>query len=189
MIFEEIIVKIAKEFDKKKIPYMIVGGQAVLLYGEPRLTEDIDITLGVDIDFLDEIKKVCKKCGLLMIKGITDDFTKKTNVLPCVEKSNRIKVDFIFSYSDYEKQAMNKARRVKIANTFVKFASPEDVIIHKIVAGRPRDMEDIKNILLKQNRKIDKDYIVKWLDEFSKLENYKNIKSEFQKILKSCLNT
>ena len=29
---------------------MLIGGQAVLLYGEPRLTRDIDITLGVDVD-------------------------------------------------------------------------------------------------------------------------------------------
>ncbi|GAH87084.1 unnamed protein product, partial [marine sediment metagenome] len=29
---------------------MIIGGQAVLLYGEPRLTRDIDVTLGDDID-------------------------------------------------------------------------------------------------------------------------------------------
>lgn len=28
---------------------MIIGGQAVMVYGEPRLTKDIDITLGVDI--------------------------------------------------------------------------------------------------------------------------------------------
>ena len=37
---------------------MIIGGQAVLLYGEPRLTKDIDITLGIDFDELDRLLKV-----------------------------------------------------------------------------------------------------------------------------------
>ncbi len=47
----------------------------------------------------------------------------------------------------------------------VKFASPEDLIIHKIFAGRPRDLEDVKSVLIK-NPKIDFNYIRKWLKEF-----------------------
>ena len=52
-MFEELIVKIARELKKADLPYMIIGGQAVLLYGAPRLTKDIDITLGVDAGCLE----------------------------------------------------------------------------------------------------------------------------------------
>ena len=45
-MFESLIVKIAEELKKADLSYMIIGGQAVLLYGTPRLTKDIDITLG-----------------------------------------------------------------------------------------------------------------------------------------------
>jgi hypothetical protein len=41
-MFEELLIRIAKALDNNYIPYMIVGGQAVLLYGEPRLTKDIE---------------------------------------------------------------------------------------------------------------------------------------------------
>ena len=47
----------------------------------------------------------------------------------------------------------------------VKFASLEDVVIHKIIAGRPRDIEDVKSILLK-NSGYDSAYIEKWLKDF-----------------------
>ena len=40
-------------------------------------------------------------------------------------------------------------------------------MIHKVIAGRARDLEDIKSILLK-NQKYDSDYIEKWLQEFDK---------------------
>ncbi|MCX7699062.1 MAG: hypothetical protein N2114_06325 [Candidatus Goldbacteria bacterium] len=40
---------------------MIIEGQAVLLYGNPRLTRYIDITLGVGIEKLDEILFLIKK--------------------------------------------------------------------------------------------------------------------------------
>jgi len=35
---------------------MVIGGQAVFLYGEPRMTKDIDITLGMGIDGLRRLK-------------------------------------------------------------------------------------------------------------------------------------
>ena len=50
-MFEKLLVSIAKQFDKHNIPYIIIGGQAVLLYGEPRLTKDIDITIGLNIEY------------------------------------------------------------------------------------------------------------------------------------------
>ncbi|HBR21659.1 MAG TPA: hypothetical protein DD713_03700 [Nitrospiraceae bacterium] len=51
-MFEKLIVKVASSLKKHEIPYMIIGGQAVLLYGTPRLTRDIDITLGISTDKL-----------------------------------------------------------------------------------------------------------------------------------------
>jgi len=43
---------------------MIIGGQAVLLYGEPRLTREMDITPGVNTNRLDELLAVIKKSVL-----------------------------------------------------------------------------------------------------------------------------
>jgi len=51
-MFQKLLKKVANELNTHNIPYIVVGGQAVLLYGEPRLTKDIDITLGVGIDKL-----------------------------------------------------------------------------------------------------------------------------------------
>ncbi|NLF09683.1 MAG: nucleotidyltransferase family protein, partial [Pirellulaceae bacterium] len=47
-MFEKLLKRIAVALNDAGLPYMIFGGQAVLLYGEPRLTRDIDISLGVD---------------------------------------------------------------------------------------------------------------------------------------------
>ncbi len=44
-MFTRILKQIASALDKAGIPYMVIGGRAVLLYGEPRLTKDIDVTL------------------------------------------------------------------------------------------------------------------------------------------------
>ena len=133
-MFELLIKKLAKGLDKLKIPYMIIGGQAVLLYGMPRLTRDIDITLGLDIDSLPVVKKICSKLKLKIKPEDAEGFVKKTMVLPVEDPKTKIRVDFIFSFSDYEKKAISRAVKVKIKDYYAHFASPEDIIIHKIFA-------------------------------------------------------
>ena len=86
-------------------------------------------------------------------------------VLPVQEKRSGIRIDFIFSVTAYEQQALRRVKRVKLGQSIVKFASVEDLIIHKVFSGRPRDLEDVKSILLK-NRAIDTRYIKQWLKVF-----------------------
>jgi len=164
---------------------MVIGGQAILLYGEPRLTKDIDITLGVGLDRLDEIKAIVNRLGLKYLTDRVDDFVKETMVLPVIEQKSGIRVDFIFSFSPYERQAIERARSVRFGRTSVKFASLEDVVIHKMIAERPRDIEDVQSILLK-NPGYDSQYIQKWLSEFDSALDKKYSKSfaELQKRLK-----
>lgn len=164
-MIENIIIKLAKALDKGEIPYMIIGGQAVLLYGEPRMTKDIDITLGVGIDMLSKIINIVGKIGFIPIPSNFEAFVKETYVLPVKEKVSGIRTDFIFSYTSYEKQALQRINKIKVKNCYVKFASIEDTIIHKIFAGRARDLEDVRSILLKHSD-INNKYIKKWLKTF-----------------------
>ena len=136
-MFEELLIRLAEGLDKRGLPYMIIGGQAVLLYGEPRLTRDIDITLGLDIDRFDEIISLSQDLGLNPLPQDPLKFAGETMVLPTQEKTTGIRVDFIFSFTPYESQAIRRARKIFLRHQAVCFASPEDVVIHKIVAGRP----------------------------------------------------
>ena len=166
-MFERLLKKIAIQLNKGAISYMVIGGQAVLLYGEPRLTRDIDITLGMGVNGLGKIKKIIKAIGLKILVEKEREFVERNMVLPTIDKKSGIRVDFIFSFSSYERQAIERGKDIKLGRTLVKFASLEDVVIHKVIAGRARDLEDVKSILLK-NPKYDSVYIEKWLEEFDK---------------------
>ena len=144
---------------------MIIGGQAVLLYGEPRLTKDIDITLGVDVDHLETLIEINKEISLDILCEDPVSFVKETMVLPAKDKATGIRVDFIFSFTPYERQAIGRGKTVIILDQDVCFASPEDLIIHKIFSGRPRDLEDARIILIK-NPEMDIQYIEKSLQDF-----------------------
>jgi len=164
-VFNQLIVKITEGLEKKRIPYMIIGGQAVLMYGEPRFTNDIDITLGVNTDKMKEILALAKELSLSSLIENTDEFIKKTMVLPLKDDLTGIRIDLIFSFSLYEQQAIENSQKILVNTKEVNFARLEDIVIHKIIAGRARDIDDVKTILSK-NPGYNKKYIVKWLKKF-----------------------
>ncbi len=164
-MFEELLSRIDTALTERDLPYMIIGGQAVLLYGEPRLTRDIDVTLGIGPDRVKTVIEVAIALDFTVLPEEPEVFVKQSMVLPVLDKVSGIRVDFIFSVTPYEKEAISRARFVSLGGRDVAFASAEDLIIHKIFAGRPKDLEDVRSVMLK-NRSIDIKYVEDWLERF-----------------------
>jgi hypothetical protein len=181
-MFEDLIARIARELKTADLAYMIIGGQAVLLYGTPRMTKDIDITLGVDTGHLERLLPAVAAMGLEIIPEDFRSFVEQTSVLPAREGESGIRVDFIFSFTPYERQAISRSKVVLLSGTEVMFASAEDVIIHKIFAGRSRDYEDVRSILIK-NPDLDIMYVKNWLREFEESPEKKGLLKVFETIL------
>ncbi len=164
-MFQTLLAKLSRVLDGPGIPYMVIGGQAVLLHGEPRLTRGIDITLGVDTSALTKVLALAKTIGLIPSVRDVEQFVRKTNVLPLSDKRATIRVDLIFSITPYEAQAIQRAESRSMQGTPIRFATVEDLVIHKLVAGRPRDLEDIRGILARRQN-LDEAYLKRWLPTF-----------------------
>jgi hypothetical protein len=92
-MFEQILERIALALENLRIPYMVIGGQAVLLYGEPRLTRDIDITLGAGPDRLPAIMALIQSWGWTILVSSPAEFVERTMVLPCLEPASGVRVE------------------------------------------------------------------------------------------------
>lgn len=160
-----LVSRLALTLTEHGIPYMLIGGQAVLLYGEPRLTKDVDVTLGIPPSDLERLLRVVASLKLKILVDNVEDFVRQTAVLPCHDSETGLRVDFVFSWSAYERAALERVRIVEVRGTPVSYASPEDVVVHKMIAGRPRDLEDVFGIMVR-NPDIDLDYVRDWLARF-----------------------
>lgn len=165
--FADLIARLAVELEAKRIPFMLIGGQAVLLHGEPRLTQDVDVTMGVGPDRIPDLLGVCEALGLLPFPDDPAAFAWETFVLPAADPVTGVRVDLIFSTTPYEAQAIERAVLVDVGSREVPFATAEDLLLHKLFAGRPRDLEDAAGVVRRKGPDLDWEYLARWAREFA----------------------
>lgn len=165
--FGPLLARLARTLRAHDVPFMLIGGQAVLLHGEPRLTLDVDVTLGVSPEALDRVLAACEAMAVDPLPVSVEDFVRETFVLPVADPATNIRIDLIFSTTPFEAAAIDRAIEVEIAGVRVPFATAEDLIIHKLFAGRPRDLEDVDGIVSRKGHELDWDYLAIWAEEFA----------------------
>ena len=155
MIYEEIF----KEFERRNVRYLVVGGMAVNLYGYVRLTVDLDIMADMSEDNLSGIIEVMEQFGFtprvpvkpheILSKEKRDEWIKKKGaiVFTFVDLKNPFKhIDiFLNNPIDFE-EAYFRKEVLEIGGIKVSVVSLDDLIKMKKSSGRPRDMEDIHHL-------------------------------------------
>lgn len=154
---EEALRSVVSVLEELVLPYMLIGGMANLIWGEARTTQDIDLTVHVDPDRLaDTVTRLTQRFQALPPQPL--EFVKRTRVLPLVTP-NGIRADVIFAELPYQEDAIRRARPVMLGETTVQVCSPEDLIIHKIISERQKDLDDVKGIIRMQGGRLDRNYL------------------------------
>ncbi len=173
-------------FKATKTPYVILGGLAVMLYGEPRLTLDIDVNVSLTRDKIKSFLLAARRCGFIPVPSNINLFVKRTGVIPLkfTKGDLRGRCDIIIAENPIEYAALKRAKIKKIGSLKAKFVTPEDLVIHKITSDRPRDIEDLKGILSRQVGKLDTKYILFWLKKIAKVSNKPDLVTLFKDLLR-----
>jgi hypothetical protein len=144
----------------------VIDGVAVQYWGEPRLTQDIDVTVSAPLeDLAGFVSQILEHFSPRLDDAL--DFALKNRVI-LVETSNGYSLDISLGLPGYEDEVVARAVGVELdPGKVIMICSAEDLIIHKAVAGRAQDVRDIEGIIYRQRVSLDADYIRKWLKEFS----------------------
>lgn len=180
--FEKTLIEISEFLQKEKIPHMVIGGVANAFRGIPRATLDIDITLLVqENDIQNFVRKISKKFKVLIGNPIA--FVKKARVLPCLSKQN-IRLDLIFAQLPYEEQALKRITKKKVNGSKIPVASSEDLIIMKAISTRNRDWEDIQGIVQQMRDRLDLSYLLPILKNLSQELEKPDILKRFLQLIR-----
>lgn len=137
--------------------FYFIGGLVVQIWGEPRLTQDIDLTIFTNLS--NESAYISTLLGRYKPKfADADKFALTNRVLPMFTKAN-IGIDITLGgFSDIN-PAFDRASYQKVSDAVsLRVCSADDLIIMKTVAARPRDWIDVESVIIKQSS-LDWEYI------------------------------
>lgn len=126
-------------------PWYLFGAQAVVAYGVPRLSADVDVTLRLTPDSPERFIEEMREAGF-ELRVQDPDFVRRTRVLPFVHQASQMPLDVVLAGSGLEDDFLARARPLGIEGLLVPTIDPEDLIIAKILAGRPKDIEDARGL-------------------------------------------
>jgi len=153
--------------EQEGMEYALMGGLAVPVWGIPRATYDIDIVLSMDENglrgFIDLVKSAGFRLDPAHEAGFRDALQGMEKILLewWTPESRRVEVDVFLVTTPYQKAAFLRRCRVRLDGRDAWVLSAADIVLHKLLAGRPKDMADIQNILAIQGVP-DSEYLEEW---------------------------
>jgi hypothetical protein len=151
------IHEITAALDSEQIQYAVIGGIANAIWGEPRATIDVDVTVSVDDE---DLPRIIGILGRQFRAAVSDPvvFARQTRVLP-LDTADRVRIDVMFALLPFELEAIRRAKDIAIAGRTVRVVTAEDLILMKIISDRPRDIADAEAIVRRRTGQLDRSYL------------------------------
>jgi len=144
----------AREIDdycrRREWRYCIIGGMALLRWGEQRMTKDVDITLLTGFGGEERFVRALLSDFEPLVPNAAD-FALRNRVLPLRTKAG-FKADIALGALPFEEQAVTRATDYAFAeDVSLRVCSAEDLVVMKAFAARPQDWIDIEGIAIRQH--------------------------------------
>ena len=156
-----------KIFENQGIAYAVMGGLAVRVHGIPRPTHDVDFTISVDRNALPACLKAIEQSGYTVPEMYWTGWVDRVADLPLIkfrsylDGGHGVDIDVFLAESPFQKSVILRRQPLEVDGTKSWIVSPEDLILLKLIANRPRDLSDIGDILFTQGS-LDTEYLRLW---------------------------
>jgi len=144
----------------------LIGGVAVGVWGEPRLTRDVDIKVLLSRD---DAKLLLDVLGSDFRPLLPDDPLQclfRKGIL-FVQDDQGTRFDLLLADVIYDEEAIRRAKELTLQPGVVAMVcSPEDLIVYKLISTRERDHRDAESVIRRQGDKLDDEYVLSWLHQF-----------------------
>ena len=152
-----------------KLPAALLGGLALAIWKHPRFTRDVDVLVALgDVDDRD-LMAALRKAGFQPKRGDglirLADLTLLQLIYHAADSLVDVQVDLLLATDRYQQEALARKQPARIAgfDEPVDVLTCEDMIIHKLIAGRLIDLADVAALLRANHKALDYSYLLRWM--------------------------
>jgi hypothetical protein len=176
----ELLAQLERVFARWGLRWFLFGAQAAILYGAARLSADIDVTVDLGAQSSAELVGALAEAGCDLRVG---DVVETTRVLPFVHRASRIPVDVVLAGPGLEDQFFAGVEEHIVGEAHVPVAAAEDLVAMKVLAGRPRDLDDVAAIIRARRGRLDLHRIRATLGLLEGALDRRDLRSELERLV------
>ncbi len=176
----DVFLSVIERLEKENIPYMIVGSVAAMVYGEPRMTHDMDVVIDL---FPADVNKIAILFPLKEFYCPPEEVLKSEIVnrgqFNLIHHESGLKIDFMIrKISAHSVEEFKRRKKVPFwKGIHVYLATPEDIIIKKLnfyrEGGSEKHIRDIRGILAETE--LDQVYLKNWIDQLGYTQEWEKV--------------
>ena len=183
----ELLRKFVEVLDKLGIRYRVVGSVASTTYGDPRMTNDIDVVVDLPLEAVDSFCRCFPPEEYYCYQNAILEAVRERRQFNIIHYESGFKIDvFIPAQGPSHEAFLARGKQVTLLPGFdAWFASPEDVILKKLEyyreGGSDKHVSDISGIMKVQGDRVDRAFIASsaerlglaetWSDVLQRIEN------------------
>jgi hypothetical protein len=166
----ELLEKVVVAFGRLGIRYLVTGSVAAMAYGEPRLTNDVDIVAIVEETHIPGLLAEFPSAEYYIDEDMIKEAIHNLGQFNIIHPTSGLKVDVIIKRDTaFDESRFRRIRKIQPAPAYkADFASPEDVIVKKMEfykeSGHEKHLRDITGILKVSGDTVDRAYISQWVE-------------------------
>ncbi|WP_437582036.1 nucleotidyltransferase [Sorangium sp. So ce887] len=145
------LADLAAALRRRRLRWYVFGAQAAVAYGRPRMTADVDVTIDLAQTSALTLVDDLSRAGFDLRIHLGEDFLREARLLPLVHRSTSMPIDVVIAASSLHVEFLARRRLIDLGGVRVPMISPEDLVVTKVLAGRPKDLEDVRGVLLEQD--------------------------------------
>jgi len=150
----ELLASVGRAVEPLGLRWYLFGAQAAIVHGASRLTADVDVTVDPGVRSTSELVGRFRREGLAL-RVTDDDFVERTRVLPLVHEPSRILCDVVLAGPGIEELFFDRAVVQLLDGVSVPVAAADDLVAMKILAGRDKDLDDVRAVVRAQGKRLD----------------------------------
>lgn len=161
----EAIQRLLAKFDNRGV---IIGGVAVGFLGRPRFTEDVDAMFLLSTHDIPQFLEAAKAENIQPRIPNAEEFARKNRVLLLQHSPTETNIDISLGILPFEEEMVERGIVQSTSTLSIRLPTPEDLIIMKAIAHRPKDLEDMRTVVDK-NPNLDIARIEQWVKSFAEV--------------------